>query len=49
MAALQKDNTMAAPRARDVSLSSEKAFDLGYDPGTLEEQMRELECVKEVK
>jgi dTDP-4-dehydrorhamnose reductase len=48
-AALQKDNTMAAPRARDVSLSSEKAFDLGYDPGTLEEQLRELECVKAVQ
>jgi hypothetical protein len=32
-----------------VSLASEKAFDLGYDPEPLEEQMRELECVKEVK
>jgi dTDP-4-dehydrorhamnose reductase len=47
--ALQKENTGAAPRARDVSLVSEKAFDLGYDPRTLEEQMRELECVKGVK
>ena len=46
VAALQKDNTMAAPRAKDVSLSSEKAFDLGYDPKPIEEQLRELECVK---
>ncbi|HUI92826.1 MAG TPA: NAD(P)-dependent oxidoreductase [Chitinivibrionales bacterium] len=49
VSALQKENTGAAPRARDVSLSSEKAFDLGYDPGTIEEQVRELECVKAVQ
>jgi dTDP-4-dehydrorhamnose reductase len=45
---LQNDQTFPAPRAKDVSLVSEKAFDLGYDPKTLEEQVRELECIKEV-
>jgi dTDP-4-dehydrorhamnose reductase len=47
--ALQKESTQSAPRPRDVSLVSEKAFDLGYDPKTLEEQIGELECVKAVK
>jgi dTDP-4-dehydrorhamnose reductase len=43
---LQKDIAMAAPRPKDVSLVSGKAFDLGYDPKMLEEQVGELECVK---
>jgi dTDP-4-dehydrorhamnose reductase len=47
--ALQKENTMSAPRAKDVSLVSEKAFDLGFNPGTVEDQMRELECVKKIQ
>lgn len=47
--ALQKDQTFPAPRAKDVSLVSEKAFDLGYNPKTLEEQVRALECVKAAK
>ncbi|MBT3193136.1 MAG: NAD(P)-dependent oxidoreductase [Verrucomicrobia bacterium] len=33
------DITMAAPRARDVSLDSSAAFSLGYDPGSLEVQL----------
>jgi dTDP-4-dehydrorhamnose reductase len=38
-------NTAPAPRPRDVSLVSEKAFVLGYAPRPLEEQLRELECI----
>ena len=33
------DIKMASPRARDVSLDSSKAFALGYDPGTIDEQL----------
>jgi dTDP-4-dehydrorhamnose reductase len=46
---LQKDIAMAAPRPKDVSLVSKKAFGLGYDPQPLEVQMKELECVKAVR
>ncbi len=46
---LQNDSAMAAPRPKDVSLVSEKSFDLGYDPKTLEEQVGELECVKAIR
>jgi dTDP-4-dehydrorhamnose reductase len=42
---LQKENTTPARRARDVSLVSEKAFAIGYDPKPLGDQFRELECV----
>jgi dTDP-4-dehydrorhamnose reductase len=44
--ALQKELAFPAPRPRDVSLTSEKAFDLGYDPKPLAEQLAELECVR---
>lgn len=38
-ASLQKDVKMAAPRPSDVSLDSSKAFELGYTPLSLEEQL----------
>jgi dTDP-4-dehydrorhamnose reductase len=33
---------MAAPRARDVALNSRLAFSMGYNPGSIESQLREL-------
>jgi dTDP-4-dehydrorhamnose reductase len=42
-----KESTAPAKRARDVSLNSAKAFAFGYDPKPLEEQLRELECIKQ--
>ena len=38
-ASLQKDVKMAAPRPSDVSLDSSKAFELGYSPSSLREQL----------
>ena len=38
-ASRQKDVKMAAPRASDVSLDSSKAFELGYAPPNLREQL----------
>lgn len=38
----QKDVTTVAPRAADVSLNSQRAFDLGYSPLTLMEEMRRM-------
>ncbi len=38
-ASQQKDVKMAAPRASDVSLDSSKAFELGYSPLSLREQL----------
>ncbi len=46
---LQKDISMPAPRPKDVSLVSEKAFDLGYDPAPLEVQLKELACVQRAR
>jgi dTDP-4-dehydrorhamnose reductase len=43
---LQKENTSPAPRPRDVSLASDKAFACGYDPKPLEDQLAELDCLK---
>ena len=37
---LQKDIKMAAARPADVSLNSEKAFELGYAPGLVAERLR---------
>jgi len=34
------DIKMASPRARDVSLDSNNAFVLGYNPGTIDEQLK---------
>lgn len=41
-ACLQKDVPMAAPRPQDVSLNSEKAFALGYQPLSLREELELL-------
>ena len=38
-ASLQKDVKMSAPRPSDVSLDSSKAFELGYSPLSLQEQL----------
>ncbi|MBW4616940.1 MAG: NAD(P)-dependent oxidoreductase [Desmonostoc vinosum HA7617-LM4] len=38
----QQDVKMAAPRPGDVSLDSSQAFDLGYQPLSLREQLQEL-------
>jgi dTDP-4-dehydrorhamnose reductase len=48
---LQKDAIAtapsAAPRPRDVSLTSDKAFAMGYDPRPLPKQLSELDCIRE--
>ncbi|HEX3019733.1 MAG TPA: NAD(P)-dependent oxidoreductase [Chitinispirillaceae bacterium] len=41
----QKDVPMAAPRPTDVSLDSSKAIAMGYNPGTIEEEVRKLKCL----
>ncbi len=40
------DIKMASPRARDVSLDSSRAFALGYNPGTIDNQL--VECRQSV-
>ncbi len=39
---LQKDVPMAAPRSPDTSLDSSKAFQLGYEPLSLREELEQL-------
>lgn len=39
---LQKDVPMAAPRPKDVSLDSSKAFNLGYQPLSLRQELENL-------
>ncbi|MGH2415572.1 MAG: SDR family oxidoreductase, partial [Microcystaceae cyanobacterium] len=41
-ASKQKDVKMAAPRPSDVSLDSSKAFALGYQPLSLQEELQDL-------
>lgn len=41
-ACLQADVPMPAPRPRDVSLNSAKAYDLGYNPPSLGEEFKDL-------
>ncbi|HAX78559.1 MAG TPA: NAD(P)-dependent oxidoreductase, partial [Cyanobacteria bacterium UBA11372] len=41
-ACLQEDVPMPAPRPNDVSLNSEKAFALGYQPLSLREELEKL-------
>lgn len=38
----QADVRMAAPRPRDVALDSRRAYELGYDPLSLEDEFKEL-------
>ena len=40
----QSDAEMAAPRPADVALDSRKAFDLGYDPLSLEDELKKLKA-----
>jgi len=42
----QDDIKMAAPRPKDVSLDSTKAFGMGYNPGKIYDELRKLECLK---
>jgi dTDP-4-dehydrorhamnose reductase len=42
----QDEIKMAAPRPRDVSLDSTKAYNLGYTPGIIKEELLKLECCK---
>lgn len=43
----QRDVTMSAPRPKDVSLDSSKAFALGYKPLKFEDELHKLQIVKE--
>lgn len=43
---MQKDVPMAAPRPKDVSMNSTKAFAMGYCPGSFREESGKLFCVK---
>lgn len=42
----QSDVKMAAPRPKDVSLDSSKAFALGFNPGSIFSELQKLECLK---
>lgn len=42
----QDDIKMAAPRPKDVSLDSSKAYALGYNPGQIENELGKLECIR---
>jgi dTDP-4-dehydrorhamnose reductase len=42
----QSDVPMAAPRPKDVSLNSNKAFALGYNPGSIYQELKKLDCIK---
>jgi dTDP-4-dehydrorhamnose reductase len=43
---LLKEYKGPARRARDVSLTSDKAYAIGYDSKPLDEQLQELDCIK---
>jgi dTDP-4-dehydrorhamnose reductase len=42
-----KNSVTIAPRAVDVSLDSSKAFSLGYNPDTIEKELKKLTCVQQ--
>jgi dTDP-4-dehydrorhamnose reductase len=42
---LQKDVPMSAPRSPNVSLNSDRAFALGYQPRSLQEQLQDLTII----
>jgi len=42
---LQSDVKMSAPRPKDVSLDSNKAFKIGYAPGNVFDELKKLECI----
>ncbi len=42
----QDDIKMAAPRPKDVSLDSSKAYALGYTPGQIDIELEKLECIR---
>jgi dTDP-4-dehydrorhamnose reductase len=44
---LQREVAMIAPRPPDVSFNSTKAFNLGYAPFSIDEELRRLECIKD--
>jgi len=41
----QKDVVSTAPRPLNVSLDSSKAYALGYNPGSIDEELNKLDCV----
>lgn len=41
-----KDITMAAPRPKDVSLDSSRAFAAGYNPGKIRDELEKTVCLK---
>jgi len=41
----QCDVPMAAPRPKDVSLDSSKAFAMGYNPGNIYSELKKLDCI----
>jgi dTDP-4-dehydrorhamnose reductase len=43
----QADILMAAARPADVSLCSDRAYSLGYDPPPIEQQIRALSCLQD--
>jgi dTDP-4-dehydrorhamnose reductase len=45
-AALQKEFEMPAPRAADVSLDSSRAYALSFNPGTMSDRLRKLDCIR---
>jgi dTDP-4-dehydrorhamnose reductase len=45
----RKDIVMAAPRPKNVSLDSSKAFALGYDPESPEKALNRLQCLRTPK